>query len=97
MKDLKIVATRAEVVDGTKIRLHVVLELCAEAVSTEADLTLREKDVLRHVLTGKANKEIAEVFHISERCIKFHMSSILKKYGVAKRQELIARVANVAA
>lgn len=56
--------------------------------STET-LTQREMDVLRLLAQGKTNKEIAAALVISERTVKFHISSILGKLGAGNRTEAV--------
>lgn len=53
-------------------------------------LTKREKEVLSLAVTGKSNKEIASSINLSESTIKFHMTSLLRKFQVRKRIELIS-------
>jgi NarL family two-component system response regulator LiaR len=48
-------------------------------------LTPRELDVLRLVVEGFANKEIARRLTITEKTVKTHVSSILQKLGVPDR------------
>jgi len=52
-----------------------------------ADLTDREREILRMVAAGKANKEIAAVLVISERTARTHVSNILRKLGLASRTQ----------
>jgi DNA-binding NarL/FixJ family response regulator len=61
-----------------------------DEVPTE-QLTPREGEVLRLLADGLANKEIAFRLGISEHTIKFHISSILGKLGVASRTEAVTR------
>ena len=51
-------------------------------------LTPREKSVIRLVASGKRNKEIAEELYISERTVKYHISSLFKKLQASNRTEL---------
>jgi len=48
-------------------------------------LTPREREVLRLVVEGYANKQIASRLRITEKTVKTHVSSILQKLGVPDR------------
>ncbi len=52
-----------------------------------AAFTVRERDVLKLVAEGFANKEIAGRLHISEKTVKTHVSNILQKLGVQDRTQ----------
>ena len=52
-------------------------------------LTKRELEVLRLVKKGDTNKQIAEQLFISERTVKFHISSILGKLYAETRTEAV--------
>jgi NarL family two-component system response regulator LiaR len=51
------------------------------------DLTARERDVLRLMVEGLANKQIAQRLGIGEKTIKTHVSRVLAKLGVADRTQ----------
>jgi len=45
--------------------------------------------VLRLVVQGLRNKEVSNLLCISERTVKFHMSSLMGKLGVSNRTEAV--------
>jgi DNA-binding NarL/FixJ family response regulator len=53
-------------------------------------LTERERSVLRLVAAGMANKQIARQLSISERTVKFHVTSILNKLDAENRARAVA-------
>lgn len=53
-----------------------------------AALTPREREVLKHVVQGKLNKQIAYDLGIHERTVKLHRTSITTKLGVYSVAEL---------
>jgi DNA-binding NarL/FixJ family response regulator len=52
-------------------------------------LTAREQEVLQLIGQGLSNKMIADWLHISEHTVKFHVSAIYAKLGVASRTEAV--------
>jgi DNA-binding CsgD family transcriptional regulator len=59
------------------------------SVGSSVRLTRREEEVLGGVMRSLANKEIAAALNLSERTIKFHVSSLLTKFRVRGRMELL--------
>ena len=53
-------------------------------------LTPRETEVLNLLAQGLPNKEIAAQLVITERTVKFHVSSIMSKLGAGNRTEVVA-------
>lgn len=58
--------------------------------ASQYDLSQRETDILRMVLSGSTNKEIAGKLYISENTVKFHVRNILRKTKCSKRKELLS-------
>ncbi len=52
-------------------------------------LTDRERDVLRCMVSGRNNQEIADELVISLGTVKFHVSNIFQKLGVDSRVEAV--------
>ena len=69
-------------------RAHKILE-AGNSVKNAVRLTRREEEVLDGILRSLANKEIANELNLSERTVKFHVSSLLAKFKVRSRMELM--------
>lgn len=52
-------------------------------------LTQRERDVLRHIASGHANKQIAQALGLSVRTVETHRLNIKRKLGIDGQAELI--------
>ncbi len=63
-----------------------VAERLAERMSGQA-LTDRETDVLKLIVSGNSNKEIASALFISEATVKTHVNNLLSKLGVSDRTQ----------
>lgn len=68
-----------------------VAERLAERLSGNA-LTDRETEVLKTIVAGKSNKEIASTLFISEATVKTHINNLLSKLGATDRTQA-ARIA----
>jgi NarL family two-component system response regulator LiaR len=51
------------------------------------DLTRREREILRLLAQGLSNSALANKLWVTEQTIKFHLSNIYRKLGVANRTE----------
>jgi DNA-binding NarL/FixJ family response regulator len=63
-----------------------VAEKLAERMGGPA-LTAREIEVLKRIVAGRSNKEIASDLFISEATVKTHINSLLSKLGVTDRTQ----------
>jgi len=59
--------------------------LPVRAAEPGADLSAREREVLRLVAEGLANKQIAKRLGIAERTVKVHLGNVFRRIGVADR------------
>lgn len=62
----------------------------ASVLAIKAALLPREAEVLKFMLTGKTNHEIAVELYISESTVKKHVNAIYRKLGVKNRMGLMA-------
>lgn len=73
---------------------RVFAEVRRAAVAAEAaafsELTPQELNVLSGIASGKTNREIAEVLHLSPGTVRNYVSNILSKLDVANRAEAAA-------
>jgi len=51
----------------------------------KVEFTTRELEVLRHLVTGLGNREIAEALGIDEKTVKAHISRLMRKVRVTNR------------
>ena len=64
----------------------------SEADSRSDGVTLRESEVLALVIDGLTNAEIGAQLHISVATVKRHVSSLLRRFGVSSRRQLVHTV-----
>jgi DNA-binding NarL/FixJ family response regulator len=78
-------AIRHVVAGDTYFPVSIASKLAAR--QTRDTLTARESQVLRHIVAGLSNKEIAATLHTSEATVKLHISNTLAKLSVADRTQ----------
>ncbi len=85
-------AIRAVAAGGSYLTPRVAARVVAQvnAPRRSGRLSDRERQVLRLVARGRANKQIARDLGITERTVKFHMTSIFNKLGADNRAQAIA-------
>jgi DNA-binding NarL/FixJ family response regulator len=73
---------------------HIVVEMWLRyrrgAPVVEQRLSAREYEVVRSVVSGMSNKELADHLGISTATVKAHLTRVFQKLGVNGRGELIA-------
>jgi DNA-binding CsgD family transcriptional regulator len=77
-----------EILEGLNEKADKLLE-AGKSVHSQIELTRREEEVLAGLMNSLANKEIAANLNLSERTVKFHVSSLLAKFRVRGRMELV--------
>ena len=77
-----------EMLEGLNEKADKLLE-AGKSVRSQVKLTRREEEVLCGLMKSLANKEIACNLNLSERTVKFHVSSLLAKFHVRGRMELV--------
>lgn len=55
--------------------------------ATATELTRRELEILQLVAEGHSNAELGKILWVTEQTVKFHLSNIYRKLGVANRTE----------
>jgi DNA-binding CsgD family transcriptional regulator len=81
------IEAETDILEGLNEKAEKLLQ-AGHSVSGPIKLTRREEEVLGGVMRSLANKEIAAMLNLSERTIKFHVSSLLAKFSVRGRMEL---------
>jgi len=85
-------AIRAACVGQAQLHPEVARRLMQQVTTPRkpeagAQLTDREREVLRLLAEGRSNKEIARSLVVSERTVKGHVSNILGKLGLQDRTQ----------
>jgi two-component system, NarL family, response regulator LiaR len=86
-------AIRSAMVGQSKLSSEATQVLIQEMRNPSArdyDLTAREKEILKLMVDGLPNTEIADQLGVSPSTAKFHVSNILSKLGVTSRTEAVS-------
>ncbi len=79
-----LVVPRESLLDAAAERAQELLT-AGRALGAGVKISRREQEVLDCIFQGFANKEIATKLNVAERTVKFHVSSLLAKFGVSDR------------
>ena len=83
--------TLAEVMDRTMAGEHVYPEAVPETRvgrASSSDFTRRELEILRALVDGLSNEQIAQRMHLSTSTVKTHLRHLLEKTGGENRTHL---------
>jgi two-component system, NarL family, response regulator LiaR len=69
---------------------QVLIQEMRNPSARDYDLTAREKEILKLMIDGLPNTEIANNLGVSPSTAKFHVSNILSKLGVTSRTEAVS-------
>jgi two-component system, NarL family, response regulator LiaR len=69
---------------------QALIEAATRTPEPHYQITDRELEVLRLLVEGKNNIEIAKALSVSRSTVKYHVSAILAKLGITNRSEAIA-------
>ncbi len=64
-------------------------DILARDVTGASRLTARQLEVLELVASGRSNREIASLLHVSENGVKAHIARLLVKFSVPNRAALV--------
>ena len=67
----------------------IVMRTMAGERNVSAELTEREREVLRLLADGLSNAAIGRRLYISESTVKFHIRNLIRKLGVSKRTDAV--------
>jgi DNA-binding NarL/FixJ family response regulator len=57
---------------------------------TAQNLSPRQRDVMKLIVRGLSNKEIARILNLAEGTVKVHVAALLRKFGVPRRAAVAA-------
>ena len=75
--------------DGIAERATKLIQTCSGARMPGFPLSRRQREVLTNIAQNLSNKEIAAKLNVSVRTIKFHVSTLLEKFDVKGRVDLM--------
>jgi FixJ family two-component response regulator len=87
-EDTQLLEAVARAIERTaqNYRTHQELTVIRERFAT---LTAREQEVMKHIVTGKLNKQVADALGTVEKTIKVHRARVFEKMQVESLAELI--------
>lgn len=89
--ELNAVRTELKNKTNTTISLDDIKKL-ANRYKNEFSLTDRECEIIQLLMSGRSVQAIADELYLSKSTVKTHISSVYKKLGVCKRQEMVSYI-----
>ena len=80
-------AALRQAVEGTVYNAIGLPESNAAGIAKAAGLTERETVILSALARGLSNEQIAKELWVAEQTVKFHLTNVYRKLGVANRTE----------
>lgn len=87
--DLDLVSAIKEVADGKRVLDPQLVKVDALKGERDGGLTVRELEVLQHIVAGKSNREIATELGLSANTVSVHRANIMDRLGIHKTAELV--------
>ena len=87
--ELDLVSAVKRVAEGHLVLDPQLAKPAALKGERESGLTARELEVLRHIVAGKSNKEIAAELGLSANTVGVHRANIMDTLGIHKTAELV--------
>jgi DNA-binding CsgD family transcriptional regulator len=87
------VAAGVDLVEGIAGRANKLIRSCSGFKIAGMPLSRRQNEVLAAIAQNLSNKEIAAKLNVSVRTVKFHVSTLLEKFEVRGRVDLMIEAA----
>jgi DNA-binding NarL/FixJ family response regulator len=87
--ELDLVSAVKRVAEGHLVLDPQLAKPAALKGERDSGLTVRELEVLRHIVAGKSNKEIAAELGLSANTVGVHRANIMDTLGIHKTAELV--------
>ena len=93
-RDFDVMVTAGEdLIDGIVGRANKLIRSCSGFKVAGMPLSRRQHEVLAAIAQNLSNKEIAVKLNVSVRTVKFHVSTLLEKFEVRGRVDLMIEAA----
>ncbi len=87
--ELDLVSAVKRVAEGHLVLDSQLAKPAALKGERDSGLTVRELEILRHIVAGKSNKEIASELGLSANTVGVHRANIMDALGIHKTAELV--------